>query len=147
MGHRLSKDGLSPDPDKVKAISDMPRPDYKKAVEHFLGCLQCLSRFLPQLAEVAAPLRLLTEQSAIFTWQTQQEEAFQALKTMIIKAPVLKFYDVKAEVTIQCDASEKGLGAIYIFAKRTAGCLCFTILDQSRTELCTNRKRVPHYSV
>lgn len=111
MGHRLSKAGLSPDPDKVKAISNMPRPDCKKAVERFLGCLQYLSRFLPQLAEVAAPLRLLTEQSAIFTWQTQQEEAFQALKTMITKAPVLKFYDVTAEATIQCDASEKGLGA------------------------------------
>jgi len=86
----------------------MPRPDSKKAVERFLECLQYLSRFLPQLAEVAAPLRVLTEQSAIFTWQTQQETA---LKAMITKAPVLKFYDVHDEATIQCDASEKGLGA------------------------------------
>ena len=30
---------------------------------------------------------------------------------MITKAPVLKFYDEKAEATIQCDASVKGLGA------------------------------------
>jgi len=89
----------------------MRRPDNKKAAECFLGCLQYLSRFLPQLAEVAAPLQLLTEQSAIFTWQTQQEEAFQSLKAMITKAPILKFYDVKAEATIQCDASEKDLGA------------------------------------
>ena len=85
----------------------MPRPDSKKAVECFLGSLQYSSRFLPQLAEVA-PLRVLTEQSAIFTWQSQQEEAFQA---MITKAPVLRFHDVKEEATIQCDASEKGLGA------------------------------------
>ena len=111
MGHRLTRDGLGPDPAKIKAMKDMPRPDNKKAVERFLGCLQYLSRFLPQLAEVAAPLRLLTEQSAIFTWQTQQEEAFQSLKTMITNAPVLKFYDLKEETTIQCDASEKGLGA------------------------------------
>ena len=62
MGYRSSKDGLSPNSDKVKAISDMPRPDCKKAVGHFLGCLQYLSRFLQQLAEVAAPLRLLKEQ-------------------------------------------------------------------------------------
>jgi len=68
MGHCLTRDGLRPDPAKVKAISDMPRPDSKKAVERFLGCLQYLSRFLPQLAEVAAPIRLLTEQSAMFTW-------------------------------------------------------------------------------
>jgi len=37
MGHRLTKDGLSPDPAKVKAISDMPKPDNKKAVERFLA--------------------------------------------------------------------------------------------------------------
>ena len=30
---------------------------------------------------------------------------------MITKAAVLKFYDVRDEATIQCDASEKGLGA------------------------------------
>ena len=88
----------------------MPRPDSKKAVERFLGCLQYLSRFL-HLAEVAAPLRLLTEQSAVFSWQTQQEMAFQSLKAMTTKAPVLKFYDVHDEATIQCDALEKGLGA------------------------------------
>ena len=110
MGHQLIREGLRPDPAKVRAVKDMPRPDNKKAVEHFLGCLEYLSHFLPQLAEVAAPLRLLTEQSALFTWQTQQEEAFQALKTMITNMPVLKFYDLIKEATIQCDASEKELG-------------------------------------
>ena len=34
MGHRLSKDGLSPDPMKTKAIQEMPRPENKKAVEY-----------------------------------------------------------------------------------------------------------------
>ena len=111
MGHRLTKEGLSPDPTKVKAILNMPTPDSKRAVERFLGCLQYLARFLPQLAEVATPLRQLTEKSAIFTWETQQDEAFQKLKKMITVAPVLKYYDVKEETTIQSDASEKGLGA------------------------------------
>ena len=111
MGHQLTREGLRPDPAKVKAIKDMPRPDNKKAMERFLGCLQYLSHFLPQLAEVAAPLKLLTEQSALFTRQTQQEEVFQVLKTVITNVPVLKFYDLNEEATIQCDASEKGLGA------------------------------------
>ena len=111
MGHKLTREGFCPDPAKVKAIIDMPKPDNKRAVEHFLGCLQYLSRFMPQLATVAAPLRLLTEQLAIFTWQTKQKEAFQSLKTMITNVPVLKFYDAKEEVTLQFDASEKGLGA------------------------------------
>ena len=76
MGHRLTKEGLSPDTSKVKAIQEMPQPDSKKSVERFLGCLQYLAHFLPQLAQVAAPLCQLTEQSAIFTWQSQQQKAF-----------------------------------------------------------------------
>ena len=79
MRHHLTRDGLRPDPEKVRAVKIMPRPDNKKAVERFLGCMQYLSSFLPQLSEVAALLQVLTEQSAIFTWQTHQEEAFQAL--------------------------------------------------------------------
>ena len=114
MGHRLSKHGLSADPAKVRAIVDTPTPHSKKTIECFLGCLQYLSRFLPQLSDVSAPLQQFTEQSAIFTWQTQQDNAFKSLKQMITKAPVLKFYNVKEEATIQCDASEKGLGAVLL---------------------------------
>ena len=69
------------------------------------------STFLTPTCKVATPLCQLTEHSAIFTWQSQQEEAFPSLKKMITMSPVLKFYDVTEEVTIQCDASEKGLGA------------------------------------
>ena len=43
-------------------------------------------------------------------WECQQEEAFQTIKNMISSTPVLK-YDVASETTIQCDASESGLGA------------------------------------
>ena len=67
MRHHLTKEGLSPDTLKIKAIQVMPRKDSKNAVERFLGCLQYLSRFLPQLAQEAAPLRQLMEHSAIFS--------------------------------------------------------------------------------
>ena len=117
-GHKLTREGLHPDPTKVKAIIDMPRPDNKEAVECFLGCLQYLSCFMLQLATVVAPLRLLTEQSAIFTWQTKQEEAFQSLKRMITNVPVLRFYDTKEKVTLLCE----GLRC-HTPAKRTACCL------------------------
>jgi len=111
MGRCLTKEGLIPDPSKVKAILDMLTPDNKKAVECFLGCLQYLSHSLPQFTEVATPLQQLTKKSAIFTWETQQDKAFRMLKKMITMAPVLKCYNVKEETTIQSDASEKGLGA------------------------------------
>ena len=47
----------------------------------------------------------------MFTWQTDQDAAFKAVKQLVATAPVLRYYDVTEEVTVQCDASQKGLGA------------------------------------
>ena len=111
MGHRLTAQGISPDPAKVKAIIDMPRPVDKKGVERLLGCVTYLTRFLPKLADVVSPLRLLTEKDTIFTWQTNQNKALNTVKQLVTTAPVLRYYDVTEEVTVQSDASQKGLGA------------------------------------
>ena len=111
MGHRLTAQGVCPDPAKVKAIMDMPRPEDKKGVERLLGCITYLSRFLPKLAEVVGPLRKLTEKEVLFTWQTDQDNALATVKQLVTTAPVLRYYDVTEEVTIQSDASQKGLGA------------------------------------
>ena len=65
---------------------------------------------MPQLSKVSEPLRKLTENNVMFTWDNPQEEAFQVIKSMISSAPLLKYYDVASETIIQCDASESGLG-------------------------------------
>ena len=44
-------------------------------------------------------------------WQSQQVDAFKAIKASIVTAPILKYYDVDGPVTIQSDASQSGLGA------------------------------------
>ena len=111
MGHRLTAKGVSPDPAKVKAIVDMPKPGDKKGVERLLGCVTYLSRFLPRLSEVVGPLRHLTEKDAVFDWQSGQDTAFTTIKQLVTTAPALRYYDVTEEVTIQSDASQKGLGA------------------------------------
>ena len=66
---------------------------------------------MPRLSKVSEPLRQLTDKNVIFTWDSSQEEAFQAIKSMISSAPQLKCYDVASETSIQCDALESGLGA------------------------------------
>ena len=68
MGHRLTAQGVCPDPAKVKVIMDMPRPEDKKGVERLLGCITYLSRFLPKLAEVVSPLRKLTEKEVLYIY-------------------------------------------------------------------------------
>lgn len=112
MGHVISKGGLKPDPDKVTAIKNMPKLESKSEVLTLLGFVNYLSKFLPKLSEVSAPLRELTTEHAEFTWASQHDEAFATIQQLVIQHPVLKFYNIEEDVTIQTDASDNGLGAV-----------------------------------
>ena len=126
MGHVITKDGLKPDPDKVKAVKNMPKPTCKQKALSLLGFINYLAKFLPKVSEVAQPLRDLTRANAQFIWSLQHDKAFKDMKKLVVQHPVLKYYDVSEEVTLQCDASERGLGATLMqkgqpvaFASRT----------------------------
>ena len=108
IGHVASKDGLCIDPEKVKAIVEMPAPQDVAGIQRLLGFAQYLSKFLPRLSDVTKPLRELTQKDAVWIWEQPQQNALDTLKQM---APVLHFYSLHDEITIQCDASQSGLGA------------------------------------
>jgi hypothetical protein len=114
MGHILSANGLSPDPEKVKAVVNMETPSDVKGVQRLLGVVTYLAKFLPSLSSICEPLRRLTDKEAEFDWMSQHDEALDKIKRLITEAPVLKFFDVTKEVTIECDSSDVGLGAVLL---------------------------------
>ena len=60
MGNKISEEGVSPDPDKVLAITDMPAPVDKQGVMRFCGMVNYLNSFCPNLSKVMQPLHDLT---------------------------------------------------------------------------------------
>ena len=82
VGHMISKDGLKVDPEKLRAIKEMDRPQNKKELETFLGCITYLQKFLPHMSEISAPLRKLLEKEIEWHWDTAQENSFSRLKEM-----------------------------------------------------------------
>ena len=63
-GHLLTTEGLKPDPEKVKAIVEMPRPKERDDLLRPNGMVNYLSRFLPHLSDVMKPIRGLTDKDA-----------------------------------------------------------------------------------
>jgi hypothetical protein len=114
VGHLLTSDGLKPDPEKTRALQDMPAPQNKEDVKRFLGFVTYLGKFIPNLSEETSCLRALMKEDVVFEWQKPQQEAFAHLKQLCCSPPVLKYYDVKKPVEIQCDASQHGLGAVLL---------------------------------
>uniref|UniRef100_A0A673W9M9 Gypsy retrotransposon integrase-like protein 1 n=1 Tax=Salmo trutta TaxID=8032 RepID=A0A673W9M9_SALTR len=109
-GHILSSTGLKADPEKVKAVLEMPHPSDVKAVQRFVGFVTYLAKFLPRLSEVCEPLRRLMDKDTIWHWLPKHDAAVREIKQLVTQTPVLRYYDVSKPVTIQSDSSQYGLG-------------------------------------
>jgi len=114
IGHILNVNGVQPDPEKIRAIQDMSPPTDKKGVERLLGTINYLAKFIPNMSTVTHPIRILLKSDVTFCWDTFQEQAFDKIKSILSAEPVLAYYDVKKSVTITCDASQLGLGAVLL---------------------------------
>ena len=114
MGHLLTAQGLMPDPEKIQAILQMPEPEDVTALKRFLGMVTYLAKFMPHLSEMTGPLRRLEDKNVAFQWLEQHFLAMNTIKKFLTEAPVLRYYDVSKPVTVQCDASQSGLGAVLL---------------------------------
>ena len=122
IGHVATGEGFRADPSKVRAIREMPPPENVAGVQRILGMSQYLSKFLPRLSDITKPLRDLTRQDAEWIWDEPQQSAFECLKQAVSAMPVLRYYNLKEDVTIQCDASQRGLKSIPVS--------CFRVLEE-----------------
>ena len=68
VGHVLSKDGLKPDPEKIRAAKEMKLPANANVLKTFLGFIQYLGKFMPNMATESAPLRELSEKNVPWHW-------------------------------------------------------------------------------
>jgi len=68
------------DPEKITAVRSMPEPSNITQVRGFLGTANQLAKFLPDLAEITAPLRDLLRKEAEWHWGDEQQQAFNLTK-------------------------------------------------------------------
>ena len=107
----ISVQGQRPDPKKVNAITEMPDPTDKEWVRRLIGMVNYLTPFIPNEAEVIAPLRALLRNDMTFHWEHEQLAAVDTIRTILTSDPVPQIFYPKKPTTIQADASSTGLGA------------------------------------
>ena len=112
LGHIVNQDGISVDPEKIKAITDWPRPTSVTKIRSLLGLAGYYKRFVEGFSRIATPMTKLTQKNVRFEWNEKCEDSFQELKRRLILAPVLALPVSGKEYVIYNDASIQGLGCV-----------------------------------
>ena len=83
-------------------------------LQSFNGMVNYLKRFSAILTELAEPLRKLLKCEMVWAWESEQQEAFDNIKTALTTLPVLTYFNKDKDHIIQTDASKTGLGAVLL---------------------------------
>ena len=123
FGHRLTSDGIKVDPEKIEAIIQMDPPQNVASFQSFNGMVNYLKKFSPVLSELSEPLRRLCKSAVEWAWESEQQNALEAIKQIIMTLPILAYFDKTKKCTIQCDASKEGLRAILLQDSKPVMCV------------------------
>ena len=113
FGVEYSADGMHPCPKKIQGITEMTHPMDKQQLASFIGMVTYMGNFVPHLSHHTEPLCAMLKQEAVFAWDEMANASFQKIKDLIAKSATkpLHYYDRRKPVTVQADASQRGLGA------------------------------------
>ena len=112
LGYILDSNGVHPNPDKVKAISEAPVPTNITQLQSYLGLLNFYRKFISNASDMLGPLNKLLSKGVTWHWGPQQERAFQISKKVLLDSSVLVHFDPKYPVQVVADSSSYGIGAV-----------------------------------
>jgi len=111
LGYLISEKGISPDPDRIKAIRSAAVPKSSNELRSILGLFQYYSRFIANFSTIAEPL-FAAVNSNPFCWDLNQDKAFNLLIQKITSRPILGCFQFREHSTLIVDASETGIGGV-----------------------------------
>lgn len=118
MGHMLTREGLRVTDTRIRAVTDMDDPRDKTELKRFLGMVNFVGKFIPNLSQRSEPLRELLKNDVVWHWNERHQSCIQDLKSALTRAPVLSYFDTAKNVTLSVDASLQGLGACVLQSER-----------------------------
>ena len=104
--------GIKPLKEKVHAITEKLPPKNLKDRRSFMGAINQMNTFIPNLANLCASLRPLLKRDQEWNWKDEHELAFENIKEAIKKMTKQNDFERNLELRKICDASQDGLGAV-----------------------------------
>jgi transposase InsO family protein len=121
LGHVVDEHGIHTDPNKIKAVREMPLPDTRKKMMSALGLLSYYRKFVRGYSKIEAPLRdkvngakgTWRKKDGVVAYTPEEMNAWDVLRNALMVEPVLAHPDWTKPFELHCDGGQpEGLGAV-----------------------------------
>ena len=114
LGHIVSQGQVRPLDAKIQTIVKYPIPTSRKELARFLGMAGYYRNFCLNFSEIAAPLTNLLSKKVKFVWTDDCQLAFDKVKLLLQKSPVLNSPDYEKPFKLIIDSSDVGTGSVLV---------------------------------
>jgi hypothetical protein len=104
-GYIISADGVRPNPETLSAVANFPAPTNTTELRGFLGLVNQLGIFIPDIAHMSALMRMLLKKGVAYTWLECHESEFQKVKAVLTSPMVVQPFDPSLSTELLTDAS------------------------------------------
>ncbi|XP_019184828.1 PREDICTED: uncharacterized protein LOC109179800 [Ipomoea nil] len=154
----ITRNGIEPNPEKVRTILDMEPPRSIKEVQRLNGRLAALGRFLSKSAERSLPFFQILRKSKGFEWTPDCQKAFEELKKYLLSPPLLAKPKAGEALILYLGVSHGAISSvlvkeeggtqrpIYYVSKALHDAeLRYSVLEKTVFAIVTSSKRLAHY--
>ncbi|XP_019176175.1 PREDICTED: uncharacterized protein LOC109171578 [Ipomoea nil] len=158
LGFMVTRNGIEPNPEKVRIILDMEPPRSIKEVQRLNGRLAALGRFLSKSAERSLPFFQILKKSKGFEWTPNCQKGFEELKKYLLSPPLLAKPEAGEALILYLGVSQGAISSvlvkeeggtqrpIYYVSKALHDAeLRYSVLEKTVFAIVTSSKRLAHY--
>ncbi|XP_073045532.1 uncharacterized protein [Primulina eburnea] len=114
LGFMVTDRGIEVNPEKIRAIMDMPSPQSVRDVQKLTGKIAALSRFISRSAHRSYPFFQVLRKAQKFGWDDNCEQAFQNLKKHLAELPVLAKPEPGEKLWVYLSATEIAVSSVLV---------------------------------
>ena len=112
LGHIVSERGIKVDPEKIRAILDIPALRTEREIRGFLGRLYYISRFIAKLMDICEPIFCLLRKNQPTVWNDDCQRAFEKIKECLISPLILVAPTPRGPLLLYLLISDMALGCM-----------------------------------